>query len=350
MKTAVMHGKQDIRIEERPRPVAGPGQMVVKIEYVGICGSDIETFMLGRTATPLPKILGHENSGVVVELGEGVTEWKIGDRVLCGPPGHCAEDCPSCRQGKTNICLYGLPRTAGIGFPDGGYAEYFLVRDVAHTMIVKIPDDVSFEDAVLFDIICVSLHGIRISRFRPGDTVVVSGMGPAGLAAVQFLKACGARRIIALDTNDKKRTSALACGADDFINLTACDDVAAKIRELLNSQTGADIVFECAGQPASLETCMMQCVKPGGQVVLIGTIQKPLSLPLGDPQIYEINLQFSFVYLQEDVEIYLEMLRTGKVSFPDMVTDIVSLDECVEKGLARPDRRTQRKILIRPSL
>ena len=137
MKTAVLYGKQDIRIEDRPKPTAGPGQMVVKIEYVGICGTDIEFYKLGQTPTPLPKILGHENSGMVVEVGEGVTEFKVGDRVLCGPPAHCAEDCPCCQEGRTNICINGFPRTAGIGVPNGGYAEYLLIEDVAHTMIFR---------------------------------------------------------------------------------------------------------------------------------------------------------------------------------------------------------------------
>ncbi|MCD8134386.1 MAG: alcohol dehydrogenase catalytic domain-containing protein [Clostridiales bacterium] len=136
----------------------------------------MEFYKLGSTPTPLPKILGHENSGVVCEVGEEVTGFKAGDRVLCDPPAHCAEDCPSCRKGLTNICVNGFPQTAGIGVPDGGYAKYLLIRDVAHTMILHVPDNVKPEDAVLFDVICVTLHGIRMSRFKIGDAVVVSGV------------------------------------------------------------------------------------------------------------------------------------------------------------------------------
>lgn len=151
-------------------------------------------------------------------VGEGVTEYQVGDRILCGPPSHCAEDCPSCQRGETNICIYGFPRTAGIGGPDGGYAEYMLVRDVKHTMLVKVPDGVDLKDAVLFDVICVALHGIRKSNFKVGDNVVVSGTGPIGLSALQFLKAAGANKIIALGTSPSKYPTLKKYGADYCLN------------------------------------------------------------------------------------------------------------------------------------
>ncbi len=348
MKTAVLYGKEDIRIEDRPIPEVGPGQMLVKISYVGICGTDIEFYKLGATPTPLPKILGHENSGVVCKIGEGVTGFEVGDRVLCGPPAHCAEDCPSCKTGRTNICINGFPRTAGIGVPDGGYAEYLLIQDVAHTMIIHVPDDVKMEDAVLFDVICVALHGIRMSRFKIGDAVVVSGMGPVGLSAVQFLKAAGAHPIIALDVADTKKEAAFTYGADYFINSATQEDVGGAIRDILGRPVGADVVYECSGHPSSVKTCAMEACRPGGQVMLIGTVQEPITFNLGDPQIFEIDFQSSFVYLQEEVEIYLGMLAAGKISFPGMITDIMPLDECNDRGLGRKDRSTQLKMLIKP--
>ena len=348
MRTAVLYGKEDIRIEDRPVPEPGPGQMLVKIDYVGICGTDIEFYKLGQTPTPLPKILGHENSGTIVKLGEGVTDFQVGQRVLCGPPAHCKENCSPCKEGKTNICIHGFPRTAGIGMPDGGYAEYLLIEDVAHTMIIPVPENVKMEDAVLFDVICVALHGIRMSRFKLGDSVVVSGMGPVGLSAVQFLKTGGANKIIALDVTDRKKEAALAYGADYFLNSATEPDIAASIREILGSDVGADIVYECSGHPASVETCVLKAVKPGGQVMLIGTVQQPITFTLGTAQIFEIDFQSSFVYLQEEVEMYLQMLAAGKIAFPGMITDIVSLDNCQEQGLGRKDRASQLKILIAP--
>lgn len=348
MKTAVLYGKEDIRIEDRPIPKAGPGQMVVKISYVGICGTDREFYKLGETPTPLPKVLGHENSGVVCEVGEGVEEFQVGDRVLCGPPSHCAENCTPCKEGRTNICIHGFPKTAGIGMPDGGYAEYFLVQDVAHTMIIKVPEEVKMEDAVLFDVICVALHGVRMSKFKIGDPVVVSGMGPIGLSAVQFLKAAGAHPIIAVNRSESKREAALAYGADYFLSISSEENIGAKIREILGSDVGVPVAFECSGQPSSVELCAKEAVRPGGQVMLIGTVQEPVSFTFGDIQISEIELSCTFVYTREEVEMYLSMLSAGKISFPEMVTDIIPLEDCKERGFDRKDMASQRKILIQP--
>ncbi|MBR1781489.1 MAG: alcohol dehydrogenase catalytic domain-containing protein, partial [Oscillospiraceae bacterium] len=138
MKAGVFYGKEDLRIEERPIPEVGPGQMLVEIKYVGICGTDLEFYKSGMTPPfmRVPLTLGHENSGTVVKVGEGVTKFKVGDRVLCGPPGHCAENCTPCKSGRTNICIHGFPRTAGLGQLEGGYAKYLLINDVEHTMIV----------------------------------------------------------------------------------------------------------------------------------------------------------------------------------------------------------------------
>ena len=217
-------------------------------------------------------------------------------------------------------------------------------------MIIKVPDNVPLEEAVLVDVICVALHGIRLSRFKIGDPVVVSGMGPVGLSAVQFLKAAGAHPIIALDVTDEKESYALTYGADYFLNTAKEENVGEKIRSILGSDVGAEIAYECSGHPASVKTCALEAVRPGGQVMLIGTVQEPIDFTLGTPQIFEIDFQSSFVYLQEEVEMYLNMLAAGKISFPGMVTDIIPLSECVEKGLDRKDRSGMLKILIDPSL
>ena len=350
MKALALYGPGDLRLEERPVPHPGPNQMVVKIDCVGICGTDVE-FYAGHYPPfiQLPMVLGHENAGTVVEVGEGVTDFQIGDRVLCGPPSACEAMCPSCKEGKTNICINGFPSTAGIGGPDGGFCEYFLIRDVAHTMLIKIPEGVDPKDAVLFDVVCVALHGIRISDFKLGDNVVVSGTGSVGLSAIQFLKAAGARNIIALGTSDEKEPLIKEYGADYFINSKTCEDVPGKIKEILGSPVGADIVFECAGNPASFNTCI-GCVKPGGQIMVIGTINEPFTIAPGSFSIFEPEFKFSFVYTEDEVNMYLDMLAQGKVKFPGMVTGVVSLDDAVEKYIAAPSRKGHLKVLIDPSL
>ena len=352
MKAGVFYGKGDLRIEERPMPIAGPGQMVVKIDVVGICGTDVEFYKTGSTPpfSKLPLILGHENCATVFQVGEGVTKFKPGDRVLCGPPGHCPEDCNPCRHGRTNICINGFPRTAGIGQYDGGYAEYMLIHDVEHTMIIPIPENVKSEDAVLFDVICVALHAVRLSSFKFGDNVVVSGTGSIGLSAIQILKAAGASKIIALGTTSSKEGLIKSYGADYFINSRECEDLSGEIKRILGSDIGADVAFECAGNMTSLANCVYSAIKPGGQVCVIGTIQEPMSALIpGQFASAEPDIQFTFTYTEEDVNIYLQMLAAGKIVFPGMVTGIVSLDDCVEKYF-ESDRKGHIKVLINPSL
>ncbi len=346
MKVAVFYGKEDIRIEERPIPTAGPNQLVVKIDYCGVCGTDVESYVTGNVIPPVI-VLGHENIATIVEIGEGVSGYALGQRILCGPPDRCAENCPPCQHGDTNICTTGFPRTNGIGGPDGGYAEYMLIPDVAHTILVPVPENVDPQQAVLFDVVCVSLHALRISRFRFGDDVVVSGAGPIGMAAIQLLKAAGANRIIALGTSPDKFPLLTAYGADYCIDANACKDVPAEVKRLLGKDVGADLCFECAGNNPSLVNCVY-AARPGGQVLMIGQGGEPMTLVPARFSIFEIDLQPTFVYTREEVQMYLDMLASGKIAFPDMVTSIISLDDCVEKGIV--NRRGQRKVLIDPSL
>ncbi|MDR0851446.1 MAG: alcohol dehydrogenase catalytic domain-containing protein [Clostridiales Family XIII bacterium] len=350
MKVAALYGQKDLRIEDRPVPEPGPNQLVVKIAYVGICGTDVEFYQSGRVPAELPMVLGHENVGTVTAVGEGITEYKIGDLLLLGPPTACEQMCPSCKRGETNICINGFPNTAGIGGPDGGYAAYYLVRDVAHTMLIKVPEGVDPKDAVLFDVICVSLHGIRKSKFKFGDDVVVSGTGSIGLSAIQFLKAAGANRIIVLGTSDGKEPILKEYGADYFINAKTTEKIGETIRDILGKSVGADVVFECAGHTPSLKNLIYECVRPGGQVMVIGTIGETLEIVPSSFSIFEPDIDFSFVYTPDEVQIYLDMLNAGKIRFPGMVTDIISLDDAVVKGLDRKDKSGQIKILIDPSM
>lgn len=346
MKAALMYGKEDVRIEDIPKPTAGPGQLLVKMNYCGVCSADIEFYGNGNIPARLPMVLGHENVGTVCEIGEGVTGFSVGDRLVCGAPSRCAEDCPSCHQGLSNICLNAFPRTAGLGGPNGGYAEYMLIPDAAHTTLIKIPDNVDLKDAVLFDVVCVALHGIRVSRFRMGDSAVVSGTGCVGLSAVKLLKAAGAKQVILLGTSDEKAELAKEYGADFYINVKTCGNLKESICSLLDSPVGADIVYECAGNSASVRNCLYECVRPGGQVVLVGASQEAFTFTPSSLTHFEIDVQFSFVYLPDDVKLYIDMLSRGMVTFPHLVTDVISLDECIDRGLARKDRTGMIKILI----
>ena len=350
MRALVLHGARDIRIEERPVPVPGPNQLVVKINYSGVCGSDIE-FYVGHIPPFLrtPVILGHENAGTVTAVGEGVANFNVGDRLICGPPDFCVEQCPSCKEGRTNICLEAFPgRTAGFSYLDGGYAEYMLINDVAHTTLVKVPDNVDLKDAVLFDVICVAVHAVRLSRFRLGDNVVISGAGSVGLSVIQFLKAAGANKIIVLDVNEANRDIIKQYGGDYFVNPSRCESLSEEIKSIVGTGVGADVVFECAGVPVSHLNCI-ECVKPGGQVVCVGSINVPIELVSGVFSTREPDFQYSFAYTRKDVSIFMDMLAAEKVSFPGMVTGIFSMEDVASKYMDT-DRKGHIKGLLDPSL
>lgn len=349
MKCAVYYGPGDVRLEQRPIPVAGPGQMVVRVDYVGICGTDVHSYQMAGIISPV-RVFGHETVGTIVEVGAGVAGYAPGEQILCGPPTHCAENCPLCRRGESNICVNGFPRTAGIGELDGAYAEYLLVNDVRHTMLIKLPVGVDARAAVLFDVVCVAFHGIRKSRFKLGDNVVVSGGGSIGLSAIGLLKVGGANRIIALETAEDKHAIMRTYGADHVINPARVPDVGAAIRDIIGSGVGADVVFECAGNAQSLATCVEHSVRPGGQVMLIGTGGEPIALTTARIVPREVDLQCSFVYTPDEVTTYLELMAAGKIDFSGLVTDVIRLEDCVDSGLERLSRpgNGQIKILIAP--
>lgn len=350
MKVAVFHGNKSVQIETRPIPVPGRNQMLIKIEYCGICGTDIESFQNGNMIPP-GMVFGHENVGRVHALGEDVTGYSIGDRVICGPPTHCAEDCSPCQDGKSNLCLNGFGRTAGIRSFDGGYAQYMLINDVAHTMLIKLGKGVDLKEAVLFDVVCVAFHAIRKSGFRMGDNVVVSGTGSIGLSAIRLLRAAGANKIIALGTTESKFDLIRSFGADYVINAGKCADIKGELCRILGSDVAADLAFECAGNQNSLQNCLLQCVKPGGEVMLVGSIATPIDKIIPNRfAMKEINLTTSFVYTPREALMYLEMLAGGKLHFADLVTDIIRLEDCVELGLDRRERGGQLKMLINPWL
>lgn len=348
MKAAVFYGQKDMRVETRPVPVPAENQLLVKIDYCGICGTDIESYQQG-TMIPPGLVFGHENVGTVCQVGEGVTDFAPGDRVLCGPPTHCLENCTPCQSGQSNLCLYGFGRTAGIRQFDGGYAQYMLVQDVAHTMLIPIDGKTDLREAVLFDIVCVALHAIRKSGFRLGDNAVVSGTGSIGLSAIRLLRAAGANKIAALGTTPSKFDLIRSFGADYVLNAGQSGDIKGELCQIFDRDVTADIAFECSGSPHSLQNCLTQCVRPGGEVMLVGSIAVPIGNIIPNRfSTKEVSLSTSFVYTPDEARMYLEMITTDKLRFSDLVTDVIRLDDCVSLGLDRQDRSKQLKILIDP--
>jgi len=329
MKAAVYTGVKKIEFQERPMLKAGPGEVVIKIKYCGICGTDVHIYFEG--ILPPGIVLGHENVGTIAEVGEGVEGWEVGDRVFAGPPGPCGK-CYYCLHGKPSICIFGFEQTNGLR-RDGGMAEYMLVKDPKY-MLAKIPDHVSFEDALLMDSIATAFHGITESSFKMGDNVVVSGAASIGLSLIQLLKIGGAGHITVLQPSPMKRELALKIGGDVAFNpLDEGDKLQDKVKALYNG-LGADIAFECAGNSESFQNCL-RMVKSSGQVFNLGVTEKPTTVVQADMVMRELDIKSSLAYGYEDVRKCLNYLATGRFKTEGMLSDIIPLDDLVEKGINR---------------
>jgi 2-desacetyl-2-hydroxyethyl bacteriochlorophyllide A dehydrogenase len=345
MKVAAYEGIRNIRVQERAYPVISPTEAIVKVKYCGICGTDLHSFLVGRqNANGL--VFGHEVVGTVVELGEKVKGSNIGDRVVVGPSGSCGE-CFYCLRGQTNLCLHGHERTIGLSpGVDGGMAEYVKVA-YPENMLIKIPNAVSFEDAVLMDTITVAFHALRVSSFCAGDNVVVTGAGPIGLSVIEFAKISGARHITALQPSPVRRKMALEFGADASLNPREEKDLTNKIAAMYGG-IGAEICFECVGTPEAFLTSLT-LVRKSGQVVTLGSSRQPAGVLESQITGREIDIKGSRVYTREEIKMCLDFIAQGRFVTKNILSDIISLDDIVERGFKRLETdKTLLKVAIAP--
>jgi len=338
MKAALYEAVRTIRLVERPVPKAGPGEAVVRIKLCGICGTDVHIYFNGLL--PPGIVLGHENVGTIVEVGEGVEGFAVGDRVAAGPPGSCSR-CYHCLHGRPSLCVDGFEQTNGLR-RDGGMAEYMLVKD-ARQMLYHLPDNLSFEDAVLFDSVATAYRGLTQSAFKMGDNVVLSGAGPIGLSVLQFLRLGGARHITVIEIVEEKRRLARRFGADLVLDPVA-EGAVLKDRVMgLYDGVGADLVVECAGVPQSFELCLT-LVRAGGQMLHLGagggTVKLvPWLLTLG-----ELDIKSTLAFGAEEARKCLDLIAAGRFVTEGMLSDVIPLADLVERGL---DRLAADKALVK---
>jgi 2-desacetyl-2-hydroxyethyl bacteriochlorophyllide A dehydrogenase len=325
MKAVLYEGPGAMKVVDLPKPVAGAGEVVVKVTMCGICGTDTHSYMHEGILFP-GTVFGHETVGVVDAIGPGVEGYSVGDRVAVGAPGSCPEGCYYCRIGRPTLCVNGFGRTLGIGpGTQGAYAEYILAK-YPNRMLIKIPDAVGDDQAVLFDIFSTAFHGFKRSSFKAGMNVVVVGAGAIGLSMVQLLKLAGAGHITAVNRALKKREMALGFGADLALSPSEETDLVGKVKALY-SGLGADIVYECAGNPATVGLSV-QLARAGGEVILIGTNPEPLAtineIQLG---LFELDLKGSFAYDEEEIRTVLRFMEKGLITTEGMLNKKFKLED-----------------------
>jgi threonine dehydrogenase-like Zn-dependent dehydrogenase len=269
MQAAIMTEPYQIQFKEVPRPVPGPGEVLVRVAAAGICGSDIHFYDGSNPYARYPQIFGHELSGVIEETGEGVPVRRQGERVVIEPAVPCGK-CYPCRIGKFNACsdiaMIGSVRA-------GGFADYVLVpQQHVHVM----PDGMSFETGALCEPFTIGAQAIQRANLMDGQTVAIIGMGPIGLTILTQIKRQYKVKIIVLDVVTSRLELALALGADEVIN-SGSSDALEEVLKLTDGE-GANIVIESAGIPATIEQTI-HLVSPGGRIVIVGLTGKDVSFP-----------------------------------------------------------------------
>ncbi len=345
MKAPVLTALSRIEFQEKPRPRVGPGDVLVKVEYCGICGSDVHGYLNG-IMVPIGTVMGHECTGVVAEVGKDIRNFVTGDRVVAKPIAQCGR-CYWCQRGQYSLCPQALGRAIGISPDhDGAFAEYVRI-EFPNDMLFKLPANVSFEEAALVEPLATSLHGVRMSRLKPGDRAVVIGAGTIGLGVLQFLKLGGAGKIIVLEVSSAKSRIAEKLGADVILNpLSEGEGLRDRIFSLTDG-IGADVVFDCAGVPFSFQTCI-NYVKSGGQVMVIGINDKEVPINPFMLVIWEVEMKGVLGYYDE-FKYVIEFLAQKRIRTDLLISDIIPLVDVEEKGFKRLlASHDDVKILVKP--
>lgn len=266
MKAGVVHGKEDIRYEEIDQPVPGKGEVLIKVKYTGICGSDIPRVNEGACHF-YPNVLGHEFSGIIEAIGDGVTSLKNGDHVAGVPLVPCME-CEDCQRGDYSLCKH----YSFIGSREfGSFAQYVVVPE---KNAVKFDDEVTFEQGAFFEPATVALHGLQRVDYKGGKTVAVLGGGTIGMFVMQWAKIFGAKEVIVFDIADERLELGKRLGATGGINTLANDYL--KQAKKLTDGRGFDYVFETAGNTITMKMAF-ELAANKAQVCFVGTPTKELS-------------------------------------------------------------------------
>lgn len=313
------YNNSDVRVEEMPVPKIGPGELLVKVHATGICGSDVMEWYRIKKA---PKVFGHEMTGEIVEVGEGVEKYKVGDRVFVSHHVPC-NDCDYCRNNYHTAC----ETLHNTNYYPGGFAEYIRIPEinVEQNGVYILPDNMSYEEGTFIEPLACVARGQRLAQLKPGQSVMVIGSGISGLIHISLARALGAGRIIATDITDFRLDAAKRFGADVAIN--AKDDVQKLLLEA-NDGKLADLVIVCSGAlSASVEA--LKYVERGGTVLYFAVPgpEETVPVPMNDLWRNEIKLMTSYGAGPHDLDDAMDLLSSQKVVLSDMITHRLDFDE-----------------------
>lgn len=351
MKAARYYGQRDIRIETIPEPDLRPGSVAISVAWCGICGTDLHEYLEGPIFIPpagqphpisgesAPITLGHEFSGTVIDLGDGVTDLEIGQNVVVEP--YIIADDVDTGPGQR----YQLSKNTnfiGLGGCGGGLSEKIVVkRRWVHPI-----GDIPLDEAALIEPLAVSHHAVVRSGARPGQTAIVGGAGPIGLLTLSVLKAFGLKVFIS-ELSSARKEKARAAGADGVFD-PRDGDVADMVRDQTQG-IGADVAFECSSVPAVLDM-LIDAVKPGGILVNVSIWGHKPAVDMPKLVLKEIDLRGTLAYANDHPDS-IALVQQGKVDLKQFITSRIALDNLVPDGIEELIRNNEHqvKIIVNPN-
>jgi L-iditol 2-dehydrogenase len=321
MKALLLSEYKHLSITDLPRPILGPGEVMIRVAACGICGSDVHGYdgSSGRRIPPI--VMGHEAAGVLAAVGEGVTGYRVGDRVTFDSTVYCGK-CEFCQRGEVNLC--DRRQVVGVSCSDyrraGAFAEYVTVPE---RILYRLPDGLSFSDAAMLEAVSVAIHAVRVANVTGGEAALVIGAGMIGLLILQAAKASGCSRVFVTDIDATRLELARSLGADAVID-SSRESLAARV-ERLTAGRGVDVALEAVGRPETV-AAGIDCTRKGGTVALVGNIAPEVPIPLQKVVTRQICLQGSCASAGEYPQA-MQWMAEGKIKVAPLISAIAPLEE-----------------------
>lgn len=310
MLQQVMTAPGEIMFRQIPVPKAGEGQILIRIRMIGICGSDIHVYHGKHPFTTYPVTQGHEVSGEIVALGQGVEGFRLGQKVTVEPQVFCGK-CHPCTHGKYNLC----EELKVMGFQTTGVASTYFAVDASK--VTPLPESLSFEEGAMIEPLAVAVHAVRRFGEVEGKKVAVLGAGPIGNLVAQSAKALGADTVMVTDVSDYRLELAKRCGADVTVNTAREDFGQAMVRCM--GPDKADVIYDCAGSNVTMNQAI-RCARKGSVIILVAVFADMATVDLAVLNDHELDLNTTMMYRHEDYVTAIELVEQGKVQLRPLMS------------------------------
>jgi len=343
MKAVLFYGPQNIKYEETSIKPLEKGEILVKVGAALTCGTDVKTYRRGHPVLikNIPSGFGHEFAGTVEKISEGVTNVKVGDRVVCANSAPCGE-CFYCKRGEYNLC-------ENLNLLNGAYAEYIVVpKRIVRKNTIILPDSLPFYKAAFAEPLANVVHGVERTDIKPGDTVGVIGIGPIGLMFARLAKLKGARVIAAGRNPVKLKLAEEFSHADEIVDLKKYPNPEKIFKDFTEEGKGLDVAVECVGLPEMWER-VFSCVRPGGTVHFFGGCKSGSTVTFDTTKMHygDIKLMSVFHHTPKYFRQALDYIASGEVEVEKLITAEIPLEK-VEWAMEQHIAGNAIKFLVKP--